>query len=333
MAYKYNLAVGFINLAIAERQVTRKMERSLSAIRLLEDLVILDPYRIEYQNSLALVLRNVYGFMANSGQVPEARPYLQRASDLYRHIAKVQDDKFPMMLCRTLSTMADLDVRLGNHAHSKELLDETRDILLKYVVADPQSNSKARELMVNYKTTGLLQDDMCDPTNSIENFRSALKIAMGASDKPRSSLEQTHLAVLMSWLGRVLLRSGDTDEAEAILKQSHTIIQAIPEDERREACWGTLGRILYYANEWQKAKEAFEKGFAQSPDSNPSTINENCWYFAMTLARLGERDRATELFDKLAAELNSLYNGHDYRGFRSEAQAAIEATATGFPNR
>ena len=44
----------------------------------------------------------------------------------------------------------------------------------------------------------------------------------------------------------------------------------------------------------------------------------------MTLAKLGERDRATKIFEKLVAELNGNYNGHDFCGFRSETQSALE---------
>ena len=53
----------------------------------------------------------------------------------------------------------------------------------------------------------------------------------------------------------------------------------------------------------------------------------------MTLSKLGEQERSTKIFEKLVAELNADYNGHDFCGFRSEAQAVLESAATSVPVR
>ena len=87
-------------------------------------------------------------------------------------------------------------------------------------------------------------------------------------------------------VGRVYYLTGDKAEGQALFDR---VINAKP----AESDWMRLGRIYLEANEWDKARDAFDKAVALDPKDAGNLVEVGGWYNLH-----GDRAKAEELFDQ-----------------------------------
>ena len=65
--------------------------------------------------------------------------------------------------------------------------------------------------------------------------------------------------------------------------------------------WGLLGRALYRLGRWQESRSALETDIRLREETEPTLAAEpRWWYLTMTLAQLGEQDKARSYYDQLS---------------------------------
>ena len=100
----------------------------------------------------------------------------------------------------------------------------------------------------------------------------------------------------MSNLGHALRQGG---EERAAINIFQGIIELKP-DPRRVGDWGHFAQLLYHARRLEEARESLEKTIEMRGDEGPTLKwGPRWWYYTMTLCRLGEADRAREIFEQL----------------------------------
>ena len=87
-------------------------------------------------------------------------------------------------------------------------------------------------------------------------------------------------------VGRVYYLGGMKSEGQAIFDEV-TSKKPEPSD------WWRIGRVYWEANEWDKAREAFEKSLAKNPNDDKGLAELGAYYLIK-----GDRDKAEELFDR-----------------------------------
>jgi uncharacterized protein HemY len=82
--------------------------------------------------------------------------------------------------------------------------------------------------------------------------------------------------------------------------------------------WNTLGVTRYRAGDWRGAITALEKSAKQGGES-PDLL----FFLAMAHARLGDKEKARQLYDKAVAGMDKNKPQEELRHFRAEAAALL----------
>ena len=92
---------------------------------------------------------------------------------------------------------------------------------------------------------------------------------------------------------------GHDDEYERGCQQ---VIAEFPQpDKRSVADWGHVSQRLYRLGKYQQAREGLETTFKKRRDDGPSLQwGPRWWYYTLTLAQLGETERAREYYQQLS---------------------------------
>jgi tetratricopeptide (TPR) repeat protein len=84
------------------------------------------------------------------------------------------------------------------------------------------------------------------------------------------------------------------------------LLTAIPESERTPADWGWLGQALYRTEQWEDARRTLERANELRNDTRPTLASgPRWWYLVLTLARLGENEKATAYYERLVEEMRN----------------------------
>lgn len=87
-------------------------------------------------------------------------------------------------------------------------------------------------------------------------------------------------------IGRILYLSGQKDAGQEIFDE-------VTARKKEGSDYIRIGRVYWEANEWEKAKAAFEKSLELEPKDAPWMAEIGAYYMVK-----GERERAEELFRK-----------------------------------
>jgi tetratricopeptide (TPR) repeat protein len=114
-------------------------------------------------------------------------------------------------------------------------------------------------------------------------------------------------------VGRAYYLGGMKSEGQAIFDE-------ITGKKPEASDWWRIGRVYYEANEWEKARTAFEKSLQLNPKDDRGWVELGSYYLLK-----GDRAKAEELFDKgfqieANNEWNSAMAGGAYLGVKPQTE-------------
>jgi tetratricopeptide (TPR) repeat protein len=113
---------------------------------------------------------------------------------------------------------------------------------------------------------------------------------------------------------------GNKEAATASRQQVIDLLLAIAEEERSVVQWGYLGRAFYLVGRWAEAREALEKVNELRGDDGPTLQHgPRWWYLTMALAKLGETEQASFIYDQLVKEMEESPPNYVVSEYRAEA--------------
>jgi len=94
------------------------------------------------------------------------------------------------------------------------------------------------------------------------------------------------------------------DQLEFYFRQIDRLT-AIPEADRTAGDWGYLGQAYYRTGRLQDSRQALETGIRMRGEDEPTLAGgPRWWHLVLTLARLGEKEQATEYYEQLVETMN-----------------------------
>lgn len=174
------------------------------------------------------------------------------------------------------------------------------------------------------KAQGDFQEDPADPekiiwlgrrTAYLGRFREAIEIyTKGIEKYPNYAKLYRHRGHRYLTVREIEKARADLEKAAAFIKNVPDEIEPdglpniknIPTSTTNSNIWYHLGLAYYLTGDWKKAKDAYAEcmKFSKNDDSIVSTAY---WYY-LTLRRLGEKDEARKLLEKITKEMDIIEN-------------------------
>jgi tetratricopeptide (TPR) repeat protein len=156
---------------------------------------------------------------------------------------------------------------------------------------------------------------------AIPYYEKAVSRARKALDEhPESHEHRSELARAYRSLGMARLAMEKPGNGAESFERELALWMAVPDSKRTADQWSYLGQACYLVGKHEEARRALTKSIELRGETSPSIEGPRWWYLVMTLARLGETEKANEYFDELVRMSRASADGRSkHRWLRLEA--------------
>lgn len=118
-------------------------------------------------------------------------------------------------------------------------------------------------------------------------------------EHPQSHEHRSELARAYRSLGMARLAMGKPGNGTESFERELALWMAVPDSKRTADQWSYLGQACYLVGKHKEARRALTTSIELQGETSPSIEGPRWWYLVMTLARLGETEKAREYFGEL----------------------------------
>ena len=230
------------------------------------------------------------------------------AEKLYRRTIEATTQVFGPEHPTTLLAMNNLAASVGNqgrHVEVEEILREVAEIRERVLGPEhPETLRTMTNLALSLSRQGRRAE-------AVEVYRNVIEVwerGVG-SEEALTPTSRRNLRLCYSALSHALATAADPSEQDLqqAVQFAEAAIKLFPEPgDRTVADWGKLGQLQYRAGHIEVARESLERVIKKRGDEGPSLQGgPRWWYYAMTLSRLGETAKATEIFETMTSEMKN----------------------------
>ncbi len=145
---------------------------------------------------------------------------------------------------------------------------------------------------------------------AIPYYEKAVSRARKALDEdPESNQHRSELARAYRSLGMARVAMGKPEKGAESFERELALWMAVPDSKRTADQWSYLGQACYLVGKHEEARRALTKSIELQGETSPSIEGPRWWYLVMTLARLGETEKAREYFFELVRITRASANG------------------------
>ena len=141
-------------------------------------------------------------------------------------------------------------------------------------------------------------------------------------------VRQVHTSVNFHNRGLKQQKAGNPGEAARWYRKERELREKLLQRKQKSGvdrdaiAWSHLGKAFYQIGQWDEARQSLLKAISLHRNTGPTLgRGPRWWYLTMTLAQLGQNEKARSYFDLLDEQLNKTGNT-DETNSRLRAEAA-----------
>jgi len=239
-------------------------------LKVMEELVALEPDRTDFRRDLSVSLNNVGQSYKVMGQGLKALEFFEKMLTNLEALVALEPDRtdFRRDLSVSFNNVGNIYSDMGQGPKALEFFEKSLKVMEELVALEPDRTDFRRDLSVSFNNVGNIYSDMSQGPKALEFFEKSLKVMeeLVALEPDRTDFRRD-LSVSLNNVGNIYKVMGQGPKAleffEKDLKVMEELVALEPDrtDFRRElsVSFNNVGNIYSDMGQGTKALEFFEK--------------------------------------------------------------------------